>query len=173
MKRKIKLFIAAAAPLAIALIAAACGSSAGSAYSSAPYGSAAPASASISVAAKATKLGAASSSLGRIVVDGKGRTLYLFEKDTRRRSACYGQCATYWPPLLTHGTPVARPGVKQSLLGTTRRANGGQQVTYSGHPLYRFALDTKPGQTKGEGLQDFGGGWDVVSPAGKKIESGG
>jgi predicted lipoprotein with Yx(FWY)xxD motif len=113
------------------------------------------------------------SNLGRIVVDGKGRTLYLFEKDTRRRSACYGQCATYWPPLLTHGTPVARPGVKQSLLGTTRRANGSQQVTYSGHPLYRFALDTKPGQTKGEGLQDFGGGWDVVSPAGKKIESGG
>jgi len=63
--------------------------------------------------------------------------------------------------------------VKQSLLGTTRRANGSQQVTYAGHPLYRFALDTKPGQTKGEGLQDFGGGWDVVSPAGEKIESGG
>ena len=113
MKRKIKLFIAAAAPLAIALIAAACSSSAGSAYSSAPYGSAAPASANISVAAKATKLGAASSSLGPIVVDGTGRTLYLFEKDKNRRSACYGACAQYWPPLLSHGKPIARAGAKR------------------------------------------------------------
>ena len=111
--------------------------------------------------------------LGKIVVDGPARTLYLFEKDKNRRSACYGTCATYWPPLLTRGKPVARAGAKQSLLGTTRRANGSKQVTYGGHPLYRFSLDTKPGQTKGEGLNDFGGGWDMVSPAGKKIESGG
>jgi predicted lipoprotein with Yx(FWY)xxD motif len=68
---------------------------------------------------------------------------------------------------------VARAGAKQSLLGTTRRANGSQQVTDGGHPLYRFVLDRKPGQTKGEGLQDFAGGWDVVSSAGKKLERGG
>ena len=172
MKRKIKLFIAAAAPLAIALIAAACGSSAGSAYSSAPYGSAAPASASISVAAKATKLGAASSSLGRIVVDGTGRTLYLFEKDKNRRSACYGACAQYWPPLISHGKPIARAGAKQSLVGTTRRRNGSTQATYAGHPLYRYLGDTRPGQTNGAGLQDFGGGWDPISPSGKTVESG-
>ena len=172
MKRKITVFIAIAAVLAAVLIAAGCGSSAGgSAYSAGPSGSAAMASARSGTGA--SKVGVASSQFGRIVVDGKGRTLYLSEKDKRRRSACYGECATYWPPLLTHGKPVARPGVKQSLLGTTRRANGSQQVTYAGHPLYRFALDTKPGQTKGEGLQDFGGGWDVVSLAGKKIESGG
>jgi predicted lipoprotein with Yx(FWY)xxD motif len=172
MKRKITVFIAIAAPFAALLIAAGCGSSAsGSSYSVGPYGSAAMAS--TRSATGATKVGVARSRFGRIVVDGKGRTLYLFEKDKNRRSACYGQCATYWPPLLTHGKPVARPGVKQSLLGTTRRANGSQQVTYAGHPLYRFILDTKPGQTKGEGLHDFGGGWDVVSPAGKKIESGG
>jgi predicted lipoprotein with Yx(FWY)xxD motif len=172
MKRKITLFIAAAAPLAVALIAAGCGSSASSsAYSAGPYGSAAVASARSLT--DSTRVGVASSQLGRIVVDGKGRTLYLFEKDKNRRSACYGQCPTYWPALLTHSKPVARAGAKQSLLGTTRRANGSQQVTYGGHPLYRFALDSKPGQTKGEGLQDFGGGWDVVSPAGKKIESGG
>jgi predicted lipoprotein with Yx(FWY)xxD motif len=158
--------------LAAVLIAAGCGSStSGSAYSAGPYGSAAMASARS--ATGATRIGVASSRLGRIVVDGKGRTLYLFEKDKNRRSACYGQCATYWPPLLTHAKPVARAGAKQSLLGTTRRANGSQQVTYGGHPLYRFALDRKPGQIKGEGLQDFGGGWDVVSPAGKKIESDG
>ena len=172
MKRKITVIIAIAAPLAAVLIAAGCGSSTtGSAYSAGPYGSAAMASARS--ATSATRIGVASSRLGRIVVDGKGRTLYLFEKDKNRRSACYGQCATYWPPLLTHTKPVARAGAKQSLLGTTRRANGSQQVTYGGHPLYRFALDRKPGQIKGEGLQDFGGGWDVVSPAGKKIESDG
>jgi predicted lipoprotein with Yx(FWY)xxD motif len=172
MKRKITVFVAIAAPLAAVLIAAGCGSSTtGSAYSAGPYGSAAMASARS--ATGATRIGVASSRLGRIVVDGKGRTLYLFEKDKNRRSACYGQCATYWLPLLTHAKPVARAGAKQSLLGTTRRANGSQQVTYGGHPLYRFALDRKPGQIKGEGLQDFGGGWDVVSPAGKKIESDG
>ena len=172
MKRTITVFIAAAALLAIALIAAGCGGSAsGSAYSAGPYGSAAAASARS--ATGATRVGVARSQLGRIVVDGKGRTLYLFEKDKHRRSACYGECATFWPPLLTHGKPVARPGLKQSLLGTTRRANGSQQVTYAGHPLYRFSLDTKPGQTKGEGLNDFGAGWDVLSPAGKKIESDG
>jgi predicted lipoprotein with Yx(FWY)xxD motif len=172
MKRKITVFIAAAAPLAVALIAAGCGSSAsGSAYSTGAYGSAAVASARSATAA--TRVGVASSRFGRIVVDGKGRTLYLFEKDKHGRSACYGECATFWPPLITHGKPVARPGVKRSLLGTTRRANGSQQVTYAGHPLYRFALDTKPGQTNGEGLNDFGAGWDVLSPAGKKIESDG
>jgi predicted lipoprotein with Yx(FWY)xxD motif len=173
MKRKIKLFIAGAAPLAITLVAVACGSSASSAYSSTPYGSATSASAKIGVAGKATRLGAARSSLGRIVVDGKGRTLYLFEKDKNRRSACYGACAQYWPPLLTHGKPVARAGVKQSLVGTTRRRNGGAQVTYAGHPLYRYVGDTRPGQTNGAGLQDFGGGWDPISPAGRKVESGG
>jgi len=173
MKRKIKLFIAAAAPLAITLIAVACGNSTSSAYSSTPYGSAAPASASISVAAKATKLGAASSSLGRIVVDGAGRTLYLFERDKNRRSACYGACAQYWPPLLSHGKPIARAGAKQSLVATTRRRNGSMQVTYAGHPLYRYIGDTRPGQTNGAGLQDFGGGWDPISPSGKKVESGG
>jgi predicted lipoprotein with Yx(FWY)xxD motif len=174
MKRKITVPIAAAAPLAAVLIAAGCGSSAsGSAYSAGPYGSAAAASASVRSATGATRVGVASSRFGRIVVDGKGRTLYLFEKDKHRRSACYGECATFWPPLLTHGKPVARLGLKQSLLGTTRRANGSKQVTYGGHPLYRFSLDTKPGQTKGAGLQDFGAGWDLLSPAGKKIESGG
>ena len=113
------------------------------------------------------------SSLGRIVADGKGRTLYLFEKDHNHRSACYGPCATYWPPLLTHGKPLARGGANQSLLGTTRRANGGQQITYAGHPVYRFVNDTKPGQTTGEGSQAFGAGWDALTPTGKKIEADG
>jgi len=170
MTRTITVFIAAAALLAIALIAAGCGgSTSGSSYSSAPYGSAVAASAPTRIAA--ARLGVASTPLGRVVVDSKGRSLYLFEKDRNRRSACYGQCATFWPPLLTHGKPVARAGARQILLGTTRRANGSQQVTYAGHPLYRFVQDRKPGQTKGEGSREFGAGWDVLSPTGKKIES--
>ena len=119
-----------------------------------------------------TRVSAASSSLGRIIVDGRGRTLYLFEKDKRGHSACSGACAMYWPPVITHGKPIAGQGVKTSLLGTIRRANGARQVTYAGHPLYRYLLDTKSGQTNGEGLQDFGAGWDALSPAGKKIERG-
>jgi len=170
MKRTITVFIAAAALLAIALIVAGCGgSTSGTSYSSAPYGSAVAASAPTRIAA--ASVGVASTPLGRVVVDSKGRTLYLFEKDRNRRSACYGQCATFWPPLLTHGKPVARAGARQILLGTTRRANGSQQVTYAGHPLYRFVQDRKPGQTKGEGSREFGAGWDVLSPTGKKIES--
>jgi predicted lipoprotein with Yx(FWY)xxD motif len=112
------------------------------------------------------------SSLGRILVDGTGRTLYLFEKDRRGRSACSGTCAAYWPPLLTHGKLTAGRGVRASLLGTIRRANGSTQVTYAGHPLYRYLPDTKPGQTAGQGSHIFGAGWYVLSPAGTKIEAG-
>lgn len=112
------------------------------------------------------------SSLGRILVDDRGRTLYLFDKDRRGRSSCTGACPAYWPPLLSRGKPVAGRGARQSLLGTTRRANGTQQVTYAGHPLYRFAQDSRSGQTNGQDLHDFGAGWYVLSAAGKKIENG-
>jgi predicted lipoprotein with Yx(FWY)xxD motif len=124
-------------------------------------------------AGRAITVATGRSSLGRIIVDGRGRTLYLFEKDKRSRSACYGTCATFWPPLLTAGKPSAVRGAKASLLGRTRRRDGTLQVTYAGHPLYRFLEDTGPGQTKGEGSQAFGAGWDVLSAAGKKIERGG
>jgi predicted lipoprotein with Yx(FWY)xxD motif len=115
----------------------------------------------------------ATSKLGRILVDGRGRTLYLFEKDKRGRSACAGTCATYWPPLLTKGKPTAGGAAKRALLGATRRADGTRQVTYAGHPLYRFVQDTKPGETKGQDLHDFGAGWYVLFRAGAKIESDG
>ena len=123
-------------------------------------------------AARAITVGTARSGLGRIIVDGRGRTLYLFEKDKRGRSACYGACASFWPPLLTRDKPSAVRGAKASLLGVTRRRDGRKQFTYAGHPLYRFLEDTRPGQTKGEGSQAFGAGWDALSPAGKKIERG-
>jgi predicted lipoprotein with Yx(FWY)xxD motif len=115
------------------------------------------------------KVGLSRSSLGSILVDGQGRTLYLFEKDKRGRSTCGGACAAYWPPLLAHGKPAAGHGVKGSLLGVTHRAGGVAQVTYAGHPLYRFVQDSRPGQTKGQDSQEFGAGWYVLAPTGKKI----
>jgi predicted lipoprotein with Yx(FWY)xxD motif len=118
------------------------------------------------------KVGTASSKLGRILVDSHGRTLYLFAKDKHGKSTCYGLCAGYWPALTTKGKPKAISGARKALLGTTRRKDGRMQITYRGHPLYRFSGDTAAGAISGEGLTDFGGGWWVVSPTGSKIVSG-
>jgi predicted lipoprotein with Yx(FWY)xxD motif len=111
------------------------------------------------------------SKLGRILVDGRGRSLYLFEKDRRGKSSCNGACATAWPPLLASGKPRAGAGVKASLLGRTKRKDGRWQVTYNRHPLYTFVKDTKKGQTKGEGIDAFGAEWYLVSPSGAKVEN--
>ena len=117
---------------------------------------------------------ARNTSLGKIVVDGKSHTLYLFEKDKNGKSKCSGACATNWPPLLTKGKPKASGSVSASKLGTTKRADGTTQVTYGGHPLYTFVVDNgKPGSTKGEGVDAFGAEWYVVGTNGKKIEKKG
>jgi len=119
----------------------------------------------------------ASTSLGRVLVDSRGHTLYLFGKDKHGKSACTGMCTSFWPPLIATGKPRAAGGVRASLLGTTKRADGRLQVTYNHHPLYTFVKDTKKGQTNGEGVNAFGGKWDAVSTAGtlvaKKSSSGG
>jgi len=112
----------------------------------------------------------AKSKLGRILVDGRGRSLYLFARDRSRRSMCFTACATYWPPLLTSGKPKAGGKTKASLLGTTKRKDGKKQVTYKGHPLYYFAADAKAGDTKGQDVDAFGAEWYVLDPNGKKIE---
>jgi predicted lipoprotein with Yx(FWY)xxD motif len=111
----------------------------------------------------------AKSGLGRMLVDGRGRALYLFEADSNGKSACSGSCVAFWPPLLTTGKPRAGSGVAARLLGTIKRRDGGVQVTYAGHPLYTFKLDTRPGQTKGEGLDDFGAHWYAVGAQGRKL----
>ena len=80
--------------------------------------------------ARLAAVGSGSSALGPIVVDSRGHTLYLFEKDRRGASACSGACLVYWPPLLTSGTPTAIKGARPSLLGSIRRADGTRQVTY-------------------------------------------
>jgi predicted lipoprotein with Yx(FWY)xxD motif len=116
----------------------------------------------------------ASTSLGRILVNSRGRTLYLFAKDTNGKSHCTGMCATFWPPLIASGKPRAASSVKASLLGTTKRADGRLQVTYKRHPLYTFQKDTKKGQTNGEELNAFGAHWYAVSPTGARVlKSGG
>ena len=132
--------------------------------------------ATVALAGSATAGGArvnvAMSQLGRILVDSKGITLYDFPPDKGTTSVCYGACAALWPPLITHGKPVAGRGARASLLGTTKRKDGKLQVTYGGHPLYYFVTDRKPGQTTGQGINQFGGPWWVISPAGKEIHHG-
>jgi predicted lipoprotein with Yx(FWY)xxD motif len=107
--------------------------------------------------------------IGRVVVDARGRTLYLFEKDRHGRSACYRACARNWPPALVKGAPTAGPGVVASRLGTTRRHDGSRQLTLGGHPLYRFVLDTGPGQAKGQDVKAFGAEWYAVHGSGRKV----
>jgi len=116
-----------------------------------------------------SRVNVARSPLGRILVDSKGITLYDFPPDKGTTSVCYGACAALWPPLTTHAKPTAGPGVRAALLGTTKRKDGKLQVTYKGHPLYYFVTDRKPGQTTGQGLNQFGGPWWVISPAGAEI----
>jgi predicted lipoprotein with Yx(FWY)xxD motif len=107
--------------------------------------------------------------LGMILVSSKGRTLYLFAKDTSGKSACTSRCAQYWPPLLSQGKPTAGTGVKASLVGQTKRTDGSMQVTYNRHPLYTFALDKQAGQVNGEASSNFGAKWYAVSAAGTAV----
>ena len=124
-----------------------------------PAGAQPPASTTPAKNTRAT-IAAGSSSLGSIVVDAAGRTLYRYDKDTpgSGTSACNGACATAWPPALVTGTPTAGPGVSGTI-GMITRADGTHQITLDGHPLYRFSGDQGPGDTTGNG---FGGIWHVV-----------
>jgi predicted lipoprotein with Yx(FWY)xxD motif len=105
--------------------------------------------------------------LGEFLVDNDGMTLYLFTTDTAGTSTCYDECAAAWPPLLTDDTDVTASGaVDAELIGTVDRDDGTVQVTYNGQPLYYFAEDNEPGETKGQGLN---GVWYVVNPDGTSI----
>jgi predicted lipoprotein with Yx(FWY)xxD motif len=139
--------LAAGAFTVITVLATACGSSPST-------GSASP---STSPAGAGTKVAVANNAkYGQILVDDKGMTLYLWVADTATDSTCYDQCATFWPPLLTTGTPQA----------TTTRKDGKVEVTYAGHPLYYFLQDKAPGDVKGQGSNGFGALWWVLTPAG-------
>jgi predicted lipoprotein with Yx(FWY)xxD motif len=153
--------LATAALPVIALVVAGCGG--GSAPS--PSGSAAT-----TASGQAATVGVANDrSLGEILVDSQGRTLYLFQADSGTKSACTGECAMDWPPLRASDKPTAGSGITASKLGTSARSDGKAQVTDNGHPLYRFADDKNPGDANGQGLNAFGGRWYVVSPAGTMV----
>jgi predicted lipoprotein with Yx(FWY)xxD motif len=108
--------------------------------------------------------------LGKVVVNAKGHTLYLFEKDKHGKSACSGACAVVWAPVVVTGKPTAGAGLKKSLLGTTKRSDGKTQVTYHGHPLYTYDDDKKVGTAKGQGSKEFGASWYVVNASGNKVD---
>ena len=119
---------------------------------------AAPAEATINVATDPK--------LGKILVDGKGMTLYMYTKDAPDVTNCTGGCLTAWPPLLTSGSPKLGDGVDKALVGSAKMADGKMIVTYNKMPLYYYAKDTKAGDVVG---QNVGGVWYVVSPEGKVI----
>ena len=175
------LIAAATCAAGIALAATACSSSLSSnGTATAPAASSATAqqnsptaAASASSSAAGTTIGLQSVSAipGKFLVDGQGRALYLFEADKSTTSTCTGACAAAWPPVIASAMPMAGGGVSQSLLGTTKRADGTEQVTYNGHPLYYFAADTGAGMVKGEGSKQFGAGWYVLNAKGSKIDT--
>jgi predicted lipoprotein with Yx(FWY)xxD motif len=153
-------FLAGAALAAVALAAAGCGGSGATAASSTPAKTS---------SGQAATVGIAPTGLGQILVDSQGLTLYLFKADQGTKSACTGACAGAWPPLLVKGKPVLGSGVNASLVGTTKRPEGTTQVTYNGHPLYRFAQDQKAGETNGQGVTAFGAGWFALNSAGNQV----
>jgi len=150
---------------ALAFLAAAC---TGGGYSSSGAGSygAAPTTRSGSPSAIVDLRG---SELGQTLVDGQGRTLYLFEADRAGKSQCNGACASAWPPYVTSSAPHVGTGVTAALLGTSIRGDGVAQVTYLGHPLYYYAGDNQPGDAAGQGLNQFGAKWYVLASSGNKI----
>ena len=113
-----------------------------------------------------------SSSYGKILVNGKGYTLYLWTKDKPNASACSGPCLGVWPFVIVSGTPTGGPGVNAKLLGTITVKIKGKtehEVTYNKHPLYTFISDVKPGIISGEGSKQFPPAWWLVSPSGNAI----
>jgi predicted lipoprotein with Yx(FWY)xxD motif len=152
MKRSI--LILPIAPLAAAVVLAA-------------TGAAGPATAAPSAAGGGARVAVASHDVGRMLVDAQGRSLYLWKGDALNKSRCSGACAGAWPPLTTKGAPKAGAGVTARLLGTIKRSDGTRQVTYAGHPLYRFTGDSSRGQVQGQGSNAFGATWWAVKPTGQ------
>lgn len=148
---------------------AACGSASGGAGTSAAAGSGSTASSGSSAASAVLRT--ASSSLGQIVVDAQGRTVYFFDKDTANsgKSSCSGGCLQLWPAVTTTSDSPSVEGVTGTV-GTITRDDGTKQVTLNGLPLYLYAGDAKAGDTTGQGVQNV---WWVVSPSGVKITGSG
>lgn len=157
----------AGAAAAVALLASACGSSGGS-------GGAAPAGgATSSSAGKTVTVETHSGPMGTFLTDGAGKSLYLFQSDSATKSSCSGTCTSYWPPLTSSGAVKASGSVTAGKLTTITRSDGTKQVVYAGHPLYYYAADSAPGDTKGQGSNNFGARWWLVAPSGAAITGSG
>jgi predicted lipoprotein with Yx(FWY)xxD motif len=171
MKRAQYLFLAASGAAAVIALAA-CGSSSGGSGYGSGSGGGAPATTAQAQGGGGTATTAAlsttsSGTLGMIVADSKGRTVYLYTKDTQNSptSTCTGTCATNWPPVPAgSGTPTVK-GISQSLVGSITRPDGTKQLTLAGWPLYEFAGDSAAGDVTGQGK---GGVWWAVTPSGAK-----
>jgi predicted lipoprotein with Yx(FWY)xxD motif len=109
------------------------------------------------------------SQYGKILGDGKGQAVYVFDKETTRKSECYGACARAWPPVLAKGRPRAGKGARARLLGTTRRRNGKRQLTYRGRPLYYYVHDSS-GNVLCHDVSEFGGLWLVIRRGGRPVD---
>jgi len=110
-----------------------------------------------------------SSTYSHILFDGRSFVLYAFTHDRHGHSTCSTACAKAWPPYLVRHKPSVGSGVKASLVGVVRRANGRLQATYAGHPLYYYVGDRKPGQILCQGVSEFGGFWRVIRPSGTPV----
>ena len=115
---------------------------------------------------------ASNPTLGSILVDAEGQTLYIFQKDKGGKSSCSGSCAKVWPPYVTTSSPKGSGGVSASKLGMVKGTGGTMQVTYAGHPLYTYTADTSTGQVNGNGVNSFGGTWNAVQPSGSNAPAG-
>jgi predicted lipoprotein with Yx(FWY)xxD motif len=129
-------------------------------------------SAATASAARTSTVKLAHTSLGEILVDGSGFTLYLFTRDRRNRDSCTGVsgCLGVWPALTTRTRPLVGPHVRRSLLGTIKLHGNVRQITYAGHPLYTYALDFARRSTLYVGAFEYGGFWYAVNAAGKTLK---
>jgi predicted lipoprotein with Yx(FWY)xxD motif len=114
---------------------------------------------------RGTRIVAADSEFGKMLFDGTGQAIYLFDIETTSKPRCYDACAEAWPPVLTTRDSVAGPGVEGSLLATTERTDGTVQVTYNDHPLYLYAHEGKR-EVKCHDVFMNGGNWYAVQPEG-------
>jgi predicted lipoprotein with Yx(FWY)xxD motif len=105
--------------------------------------------------------------LGPVLVDSSGMTVYEYTPDKSTTSTCYGECESFWPPVVAEGKPTAGEGAMSSALGTTERKDGTMQVTYNGHPLYTFSKDSEAGEANG---QEFEGIWFVLNESGSPVK---
>jgi predicted lipoprotein with Yx(FWY)xxD motif len=123
-------------------------------------------------AARAQKIQLRHTSFGTVIVDASGFTLYRFSKDTGKQNTCLktSECSTTWPALETTGQPTVGPGLKSSLVSTIALPGGKRQVTYAGHPLYRYAAATERGEAGYAGVKQFGGTWYALSASGGNVK---